>query len=319
MIKRQAQHLMRAAETARRLEEQSTPTFQPHINRRSTLLVAEAGRGSFEQRLAKEMVQRSMHAEGGGGGWPGQEGGHYEVDAYGEEVFVAPRGGYAANGGASGDSSFVDFENRSSNSRSRPSPGPSAARGSQHSGKHSGKHSGTHHRPPTLSIEALLRGASENGVFPTEATWRPAITAKANACRVRSVEEMSLGDARKREATVRKAMARAAEDEERQVTGRPRVTRMALGSRGPPGHLRLNADAAGYTARVAEAAAVRAVKLDGLKRLADAAESEGCTFAPAVRGCPGYVRRMAVAHKGVKQDAADAAARASAGARPEWK
>ena len=58
MMTRQAQHLARSAENARRLAQQATPSFQPNINAKSSHLVAESGRGSFEQRLAVDVLER---------------------------------------------------------------------------------------------------------------------------------------------------------------------------------------------------------------------------------------------------------------------
>jgi len=58
MMTRQAQHLARSAENTRRLAQQATPSFQPSINAKSSHLVAESGRGSFEQRLAVDVLER---------------------------------------------------------------------------------------------------------------------------------------------------------------------------------------------------------------------------------------------------------------------
>jgi hypothetical protein len=62
MLTRQAQHLARAAENARRVASQATPSFQPSLNAKSLHLVAESGRGSFEQRLAVNVLERGRLA-----------------------------------------------------------------------------------------------------------------------------------------------------------------------------------------------------------------------------------------------------------------
>jgi hypothetical protein len=119
-----------------------------------------------------------------------------------------------------------------------------------------------------------------------------------------------------REAAVRKATARAAEDEERSFVGRPRLTAKALRC---DSKLRLGsaADAATYAQRVAQAAEQRQAKLDALQAATRLHEAESCTFAPAVRACPAYVARMADAHRHKLKVHGDAGGECAP--RPDWK
>ena len=128
----------------------------------------------------------------------------------------------------------------------------------------------------------------------------------------------------RREAAVRKAMARAAEDEERTFTGRPRLSTKAVKDESK---LRLGSaeDAATYAQRIANAAAQRQAKLDLLKAQALEKEEAGCTFEPLVRACPSKVARMANAHRARQQKAsAQGGSRQGSGGsngrpRPDWK
>lgn len=117
-------------------------------------------------------------------------------------------------------------------------------------------------------------------------------------------------------------MARAAEDEERTFTGRPRLTAKALQGESK---LRLGSaeDAATYAQRIANAAAQRQAKLDLLKAQALEKEDADCTFEPLVRACPSKVARMAKAHR-ARQQKASAQGGSRSGAsngrpRPDWK
>ena len=69
---------------------------------------------------------------------------------------------------------------------------------------------------------------------------------------------------------------------------------------------------------MAESREVRAQRLEAIKRENELKEMAGCTFAPAVRQCPSYVKRMASAHRSTKLQPQRKAQGAPA-ERPDWR
>mmetsp|Transcript_13700 Transcript_13700/g.16304 ORF Transcript_13700/g.16304 Transcript_13700/m.16304 type:complete len:683 (-) Transcript_13700:189-2237(-) len=261
MMKRQAQHLMKATENRERSKQAQTPSFKPHINSKSIQMVSESGKGNFNKRLEMQLMSRRST----------------EKDPHREDK-INP---------------YVGMKDNFSNDCDSQSNIDQLIDGIYYE-ESSGFDELSINK--SIFIDDLVRDRSLNKSYSNESTFHPCITAKATALPRRSFEDMSLGDARRREVAARKVMAQEAKKEEMSLTLKPRLTRLAMNS---PSTLRLQ-DPDTYTARIQDANLVRKEKLDRIKREELEKESKECTFQPVTTSCPSYVSRMANAHSAQK-------------------
>ena len=127
-------------------------------------------------------------------------------------------------------------------------------------------------------------------VVPDEScTFQPSITQKSEKLRARTVYEMSRGDLIKREANNRIMRTRSDEEELKEMTFTPSITKKAKAIN----QISLAKD----TAKFLEMAKEKAEKKEAQRQLAlqdrDKKEFDLCTFTPETRDCPAYVRRIA--------------------------
>jgi len=129
-------------------------------------------------------------------------------------------------------------------------------------------------------------------VIPDQAcTFQPSITHKSEKLRSRTVYEMSRGDLLKREANNRMMRKRSDLEELQEMTFKPEITKKGKSTTNQK--ISLRHDAAKFLEMQREKAqrkeAERLLLLE--KREKDALDM--CTFAPATKDCPAYVRRIA--------------------------
>ena len=218
MMKRQAQHLLKASENKKKKVEALTPSFKPEINERSLQIMEKSGRGTFEQRLA--MTLRNREASIAERERQHQVNlGHYDRECFWD---------------ASLDETAEAAITSADDDRTVGSDGYTPVSMFIAPSTSAGNVGDYDRRPPVPCAN-------------TQARFRPAITAKGLAQRPRSWSEMSVGDAMHREAAVRRIQQRQVEDDERSFTGRPRMTRRAMES--GQSRLRVCTDTESYTVR----------------------------------------------------------------------
>jgi len=138
------------------------------------------------------------------------------------------------------------------------------------------------------------QNAAQPAELETECTFRPSITPYAAQRDARSIEDLSLGDQRRREARLAKLRARAEVQEASSFA--PKVNDYE----GIGGRLRIRDDPQTLLERITVAgkAADKRRERD-LKRLEDQ-EMAGCTFSPQVKPAPVYIQRMAASHRAAR-------------------
>lgn len=152
-------------------------------------------------------------------------------------------------------------------------------------------------------------------VIPDEAcTFQPAITAKAEQGRPRTVYEMSRGDLLKRETNYRMMRLRSDQEELQEMTFKPEITRKA---RNMPAKSSIvnNTEKFLDIAREKQQRKEISRQAELEKRKKD--EVDSCTFAPATKDCPAYVRRIAKSMSVIR--ASRGATTANDDSKPTWK
>lgn len=122
-----------------------------------------------------------------------------------------------------------------------------------------------------------------------ECTFKPRISAKGMEQRARSVNELSTGDALKREATQEALRLRAEQQEMQGATFQPRI----LSTPGVEGRLRILSEPETYIARVQKEQVEQDRRMIQRQIEQEDAELAECTFQPEIHQAPGYVQRIA--------------------------
>lgn len=122
-----------------------------------------------------------------------------------------------------------------------------------------------------------------------ECTFKPRISQKGMEQRARSVEELSTGDALKKEALQEALRLRAQQQEMRGATFQPRI----LQAPGVEGRLKILSEPETYIARVQQEQMANDRKMIQHQIDQQDAELSECTFQPAIHEAPSYVQRIA--------------------------
>ena len=153
-------------------------------------------------------------------------------------------------------------------------------------------------------------------VIPDEkCTFQPSITRKSEKLPSRNVYEMSRGDQMKRITANRMMRMRSEEEELQENTFKPQISKKAQAA---PCKVSLSKNTSKFLEIHRDKALKReAERLDILeKRERD--EISKCTFAPATKDCPAYVRRIAKSMAVVRSTRAQTE-KDSVDAKPTWK
>jgi len=141
----------------------------------------------------------------------------------------------------------------------------------------------------------VLRRADQEiraAVIPDQAcTFQPSITHKSEKLRSRTVYEMSRGDLLKRETNNRMMRMRSDQEELLEMTFKPEITKKGKGVAHQK--ISLTHDAAKFLEMQREKAQRREAERLLLLEKREKDELDLCTFAPATKDCPAYVRRIA--------------------------
>lgn len=173
----------------------------------------------------------------------------------------------------------------------------------------------------------LERGASTGaidgkgcGKTPAEAgcTFKPKITAKARDRQPRSIEQLSTGDKKYRDDRVEQMRKQAEKDQTKGLTFSPHVNNY----NGIVGRLRVREAPDTLLERMDQHSENVAKRCSLAAKQSRAKEEAACTFAPAVRQAPDFVRCMAESYRMLRahrekenqQDGSDAACK-----MPEWR
>jgi len=144
-----------------------------------------------------------------------------------------------------------------------------------------------------------------------ECTFHPAINPTSRGLKARSVEELSRGDALKRETAARMVKLRLEQEDLGGVTFQPKINEK---SKHTESRLRILADPDSYVQRLKQEAAVLAEKARRSNAEAEMMEMAECTFHPSVHPAPEYVSRIAAS-----MSLARAVKPQPAPARPDWR
>jgi len=120
-------------------------------------------------------------------------------------------------------------------------------------------------------------------------SFKPRISSKGQECRARSVDEMSTGDALKKEAMQEAMKLRAEQEEMREATFQPRIH----ANKGVQGRLKILSDPDTYIQRVQHNQLRQDQKLVEHQRHMEEEEMKECSFAPEIHDAPAYVKRIA--------------------------
>eukprot|EP00658_Telonema_sp_P-2_P055742 TRINITY_DN44300_c0_g1_i1.p1 TRINITY_DN44300_c0_g1~~TRINITY_DN44300_c0_g1_i1.p1 ORF type:complete len:225 (+),score=67.64 TRINITY_DN44300_c0_g1_i1:177-851(+) len=123
-----------------------------------------------------------------------------------------------------------------------------------------------------------------------ECTFRPRISAKGMEQRARSVEELSTGDALRKEAMQEALRLRAQHQEMKGATFQPRILKTGPGVQG---RLQILSDPETYIARVQQEQMEHDRKIIQHQMDQQDAELAECTFQPQIHQAPSYVTRIA--------------------------
>ena len=129
----------------------------------------------------------------------------------------------------------------------------------------------------------------ERKVRDRECTFKPRISAKGMEQRARSVDEMSTGDALKKEAIQEALRLRAEQHEMQGATFQPRI----LSTPGVEGRLKILSEPETYIARVQYEQMEHDRRMIEHQIQQEDEELAACTFQPEIHKAPGYVTRIA--------------------------
>ena len=123
-----------------------------------------------------------------------------------------------------------------------------------------------------------------------ECTFAPRINPSSRKRPARTASEMSVGDALKKEATLRMMRLRSEQESLDGVTFKPAINPNSAAAQG---RLRIQDDPDSYVARVQEAAALSSQRAALAKMETSRSELADCTFKPVVHDAPMFVKRIA--------------------------
>ncbi len=154
-------------------------------------------------------------------------------------------------------------------------------------------------------------------VIPDEScTFQPSITHKSEKLRARTVYEMSRGDLLKRETNNRMMRMRSDQEELQEMTFKPEITKK--GKQAAAQKISLTHDPAKFLDLQKEKAQRKESERLALLEKREKEELEKCTFAPATKDCPAYVRRIAKS-MAVVRAARTTPEEAQDNQKPTWK
>jgi hypothetical protein len=142
--------------------------------------------------------------------------------------------------------------------------------------------------------------------------FQPELTKRAEKMRPRTSYELSRGDLLKKETSQRMLKLKMEQEELKKLTFKPQVSKRAQNMKST---LMLHEDPDGYVSRQLKMEKDKEAYRLMIIRQREANEIDGCTFAPATKDCPAYVKRIARSLSIVKSARlADAAP-----PKPEWR
>jgi hypothetical protein len=135
----------------------------------------------------------------------------------------------------------------------------------------------------------LLKKRQEQGLLVEKASFAPTITPQGRASRHRSVEELCYGDAERKQKKLEglKKLYEAEEARNYQQSLVPFPPSEASS------RLRLLDESDSYLERIKQAREHRAIRAENERLKREAEELAECTYAPAIREAPEFVRRVA--------------------------
>jgi len=122
-----------------------------------------------------------------------------------------------------------------------------------------------------------------------ECTFKPKISTKGEESRARSVDELSTGDALKKQAMQEAMKLRAEQEEMKEYTFQPRIH----SNSGVQGRLQILSEPGTYVARVASDQMRQDQQIHEHLRKLELEEMAECTFEPEIHEAPAYVKRIA--------------------------
>ena len=154
-------------------------------------------------------------------------------------------------------------------------------------------------------------------VIPDEScTFQPSITHKSEKLRPRTVYEMSRGDQLKRVTANRMMRMRSDQEELQEMTFKPEITKKAHNSNSQK--VSLAKDTSKFLEMQKEKSQRREADRLAILEQREKDELDKCTFAPATKDCPSYVRRIAKS-MAVVRNARSQAEKEPAESKPTWK
>jgi hypothetical protein len=133
------------------------------------------------------------------------------------------------------------------------------------------------------------RDMSFNG--EKDATFRPELTRRSERMRARTSFEMSKGDLLRKEASKKMLEARLTEETKKDMTFKPKITKKAREE--AHSFLKLGEDTSYHLDRHQETLMRQKLVREYESQRREEAETEGCTFAPVLKDCPSYIKRIA--------------------------
>lgn len=146
--------------------------------------------------------------------------------------------------------------------------------------------------------------------YDSECTFAPTISRKAQEKRKRTVEELSYGDAEKKEQ--RLASLKDALDQRALSANIPQMSTSNLSV---SSHLQLSTDMETYLARVQQEKDRKAAVVEKIRMERQSREMRECTYAPITKDAPSYIKRMARSVAMLKAEMPPAAPPE----KPEWR
>lgn len=138
--------------------------------------------------------------------------------------------------------------------------------------------------------EAEEQRRAQMNVDP-DCTFRPTMTPAASRMRSRSVHEMSRGDMLRRETTQRLLRLRCEQAELHTLTFKPEITKMAQSSQ-PRLRVVTSNGSEGYIEEIKMMMEMQRRKEEQAKLEAERKEVAECTFRPATKELPAYIKRI---------------------------
>jgi hypothetical protein len=136
----------------------------------------------------------------------------------------------------------------------------------------------------------LLKKRQEQPLLVEKASFAPTITPKGRASRQRSVEELCYGDAERKQRNL-EGLRKLYEDEEARNYQQTLVSFPQ--SSEASSRLRLLDGSESYLERIRQAREHRAIRAENERLKREAEELAECTYAPAIREAPEFVKRVA--------------------------